>query len=77
MGLSARALSSPHPTTMCCKEALMLSALEPTPVEVQHTRLQQLLAHHDAPQSRRSARVSLSAPCRTGENEKSYQNTNH
>jgi hypothetical protein len=48
MGLSARALSSPHPTTMCCKEALMLSALEPTPV-------QQLLAHRDASQSRRSA----------------------
>jgi hypothetical protein len=69
MGLSARALSSPRPTTMCCKEALMLSALEPTPV-------QQLLAHRDASQSRRSARVSSSAPCRTGKNEKSYQNTN-
>jgi hypothetical protein len=68
MGSSARAHNSPQPTTMCRKGAFKLSELKPTPVELERTRPQQPSMHRDAPQNRRSARVSLRAPRRTGKN---------
>jgi hypothetical protein len=76
LGLSARAHNSPQPTAMCRKWAFKPSALEPTHVELERTRPQQPSTHRDAPQSRRLARVSSSAPCRTRKNAKSYQSSN-